>query len=281
MKQEDDENISTTPKALDTLKKDESGKRDNMSWLHDEAKPTRTCSAVDRKSAVTVDEDWDRPKSEITKGSHTVIPVSSRNTPLQNTTAESPDELWRAVEKSRSENKFRKDYSGIPLIPIQLPGNELGRTQSREGLLISPPVSRYQGSIISVAGDDSNSDGSGPEFRASSVMSVTSMSHKGPVPTPRPTSSRKLFFLNARPTSTQNPEMPSPASSDSSSYHKPLVDGSALDDTYGRTSTSTQADDIETPTFAEHPESPRVSRQRYRLEQTVSNLISEEIETDL
>ena len=272
MKNEDDENISTAPKASDILKKGEDGRRDNMSWLQEDAKPTRTCSSMDRKSPFTADDDWDRPRSEIAKGSNTVIPVSSRSTPSKNVPTESIDNLWLAVEQAKSENKVCKDYTGVPLIPIQLPGNSVGRAQSREGLLLSPPVSRYKGSISSVSGDDhagSDSDGSGPESRASSVMSV---SQKSTVPTPRPPSSRKMFFLSARPKSTKNND----SDSDSNSSHKPLVGGSALD-TDGRSSTSSQADDMVTPTFEQHLESPRIPRQRVRMEPTVSSLIRKKL----
>ena len=285
LKADDDENISTTPKTKTsgTLKNSDVGKRD-MSWLDEDAKPTRTCSSIGRRSPpINVEEDWDRPLSKIAKGSDTVIPVSSKSLAISlrgrsqssdriAASTQSIDQLWKAVEKTKSENKVRKDYSGVPLLPIAA-GNSIGingTSLSREGLL-SPPVSRYKGSVNSVSGDDSDVDGSSTESRASSVMSV---SVKGPVPTPRPPSNRKTFLLRARPQST---DIPSPSSSDSYTAHKALIDSGVMDER----SSSSQADDMETPTFAQHPESPRVPRQRYRVEPTVSSLVLKEIETDL
>ena len=294
---------ASTPKtqASDTLKKPDTGKPANLSWLDADSKPLRTCSSMEAQPPCTAEEDWDRPKSAVTHGSNTVIPISSNYAPSQTESVESPEQLWKAVEACRNKSQIEasnsevkgkspeelwkaveacrnksqisvKDYSGAPLIPVQLPETSIRRATSSGGPFYSRPASRCKCSMSSASdGDltDSDVDGNNPESRASSVMS--DMSYKAPTPTPRPNSSRKMFFLKARPKS-QIEEMPTTSFNDSAD--KSLISYTALEEEDG-SSTSSKFDDIQTPTFGQIPMSPegtRKPRRKFRLEATVSSL---------
>ena len=353
--QDMDENNPSTPQTQDseTLKDVDSTKPVDMSWLRDDAKPLRTYSSMERVSPISTEDDWDRPKSEVTHGSHTVIPVTSSyaasggesvesqedlwkaeeacqrksrlsgvkyfcgvplipretsirrvesnegHAPLRSETVESPEEQWKAMEVGKSKNEIESsnnskspeelwkaveacraksqkslnDYSGVPLIPVEI---SIRRDGSNEGPFLSPPVSRCSGSmggVSDVQTTDSDIDENNPESRDSSRMG--DMSHKEPTPTPRPSSSRKLFFLKARP------ESQNLFDDRSSSINKPLIGCTAFED--DRSST-TSSKDIKTPTFGQYPESPergRKSRKCFRLESRVSSLYLEGTESDL
>ena len=294
---------ASTPKtqASDTSKKPDTCKPPNLSWLDADSKPVRTCSSMEGQSPCTAEEDWDRPKSAVTHGSNTVIPISSNYAPSQTESVESPEQLWKAVEACRNKSQIEasnsevkgkspeelwkaveacrnksqisvKDYSGVPLIQVQLPETSIRRATSSGGPFYSRPASRCKCSMSSASDGgltDSDVDGNNPESRASSVMS--DMSYKAPTPTPRPNSSRKMFFLKARPKS-QIEEMPTTSFNDSAD--KSLISYTALEEEDG-SSTSSKFDDIQTPTFGQIPVSPegtRKPRRKFRLEATVSSL---------
>ena len=291
----------STPKtqASDTLKKPDTGKPSNMSWLDEDSKPVRTCSSMEGQPPGTPEEDWDRPKSAVTHGSNTVIPINSNYTPSQTESVENPEQLWKAVEACRNKSQIEvsnsevkgkspeelwkaveacrnksqisvKDYSDAPLIPVQLPETSVRRATSSGGPFHLRPASRCKCSMSSASDGeltDSDVDGNNPESRASSVMSDVSCKEG---PTPRPTSSRKLFFLKARPKS-QMEEMPTSSFDDSAD--KSLISPTALEE--DDVSSTSSKSNIKTPTFGQNPESPdgtRKPRRKFRLEATVSSL---------
>ena len=290
-----DEHKPITTVTVDT----KSDKSADLFWLENESKPTRTHSAASTEPRPPDDDDWERPRSEVTRGSDTVIPVSSTNLAATDGPETNPDELWKGIKGSKS--KVRRDYSGVPLLPVVLPEKSVSRTGSSRGPSPSTPASRDKESVNGKSdGNHSDGDSAGtnsPVSRASSTSNGSTTC--GPTPTPGP-SSRRSFYLSARPGSqfsdssggSQRQLVSRSTLSDRSnvsvadevgsrrSFYLSARPMSQLSESSGGSrsalsdrSNVSVADEVGTPTFALSPEISRQSRRRFkdwRLESIVS-----------